>query len=456
LPVILCLSIISTLGLITGMVDKSDTAAAVPAELTKEEKNLPYYKVQADFYPQSKVIEGKEEVSFAHFDPGKEVVFNLYLNSYNDRSLQSSEMRKYARARGRKPGYINIQNVYYQGKQVPYEQTGKILKVKMNELLFAPGEQTLTIDFKAKMPFGADRVGGNEKGMWLGNWLPTISVDGKESISTDVGDPFVNFSSTYEVSFSVPYDYNLVLSNTNLAEDKHGKRKTYRGKLEQVRDLPVFLNRDYNLKTVWSGKTAINYYYLNDGKPLEVLAAANEALEYFRNNVGEYPWKQLNIVQNDMYLSGMEYSTLILVSNQAIQNNLKKTVFHEIGHQWFYNIIGSDQYNAPFMDEGLIEFIGMNALTDKSPQSWSHLTGLNKSLEEFDSWEQYRTIHYRQGQKWFECLYSLMGQERFDRFIQDYYKKFKYDYVTPGEFEAFMINYTNNDSTQELLGYLKN
>ena len=459
LPLIFCLSMISTVSLITGMVHKADTAPALSpepaAEIPGKMNKLPYYIIEADFYPRDRIVIGKERVFFEHFNPEKEVVFDLYLNAYSSGNRKPSQMQRYARERGWEPGYINIQKVCYRGKEITHEEEGNLLKVNLDKPLFTPGEQSLEIYFEAKMPMGADRVGGNEKGIWLGNWLPTLSVDGEQKVITDIGDPFVNFSSTYEVTLSLPGDYNLVLSNTSLAEEGNDNRKIYRGRLENVRDLPVFLNRDYNKKTIKSGNTTINYYYYRDNEPEKVLTAAAEALSFFSKTVGEYPWEQLNIVENDMYLSGMEYSTLILLSNKAVKHNVKKTVFHETGHQWFYNIIGSDQYNAPFMDEGLVEFMVLNAVNNIKPQLHYDPAELSKPLDEFDSWEQYRAVHYRQGQKWYAGLYSSMGQERFNRFIRDYYQEFKYQLVTPGEFKTFLLDYLDPRAASELTGPLE-
>jgi len=438
-----------------GMARKPEPVAVSAAQTARvKEAFLPFYRVRANFYPEHKVVEGEEEVIFEHQDPRQEVVFNLYLNRYQSHKLSSSEIRKYALERGMEPGYIEIQNVSYKGKQVPFKEEGQLLKVTLEKDLFTPGEQALKIAFKVKIPRGADRVGGNDKGIWLGNWLPTLSVDGRRYRPTEIGDPYVNFSSTYEVTFSVPEDYSLVLSNVNSVQEQAG-RKVYHGRLERVRDLPVFLNYGYREAMTIEGKTEIHYYYTSsNNREREVLAAARKALAFYEKNVGEYPWKQLNIVENDMYLNGMEYSTLLLISKKAIENNLTRTVFHEVGHQWFYNIIGSDQYYAPFMDEGWVEFLTSHALDNKEPRFWPHLTGLDKDLSYFTSWRQYREAHYHNGRKWFESLCFILGEEKFKKFLREYYGEFKYDLVSREQFKHFITERINDQSVHRLLGYI--
>ncbi|MBF7081446.1 hypothetical protein IT084_00425 [Desulfallas sp. Bu1-1] len=407
---------------------------------------LPYYRVKAVFYPQHKMIEGEQEVVFEFDEPRREAVFNLYLNRYQNDALNSSEIRRYALKRGMDPGYIDIQRVSCEGKKVSFREDGELLMVTPEKGVFDPGEHRLKIGFRVKIPFIADRVGGNEQGIWLGNWLPTLCIDPRGYKPTEIGDPYVNYSSTYEFLFTVPGGYDLVLSNAEIVEERENAR-VYHGILERVRDLPVFLNRGYKEAVAREGETEIRYYYTSRNSD-EVLDAAKKAVAFYTGTVGAYPWKQLNIVENDMYLDGMEYSTMVLISTRAIKNNPARTVFHEVGHQWFYNIIGNDQYHHPFMDEGLVEFISKYALDDKTPRFWPGIRGLDRNLGEFGSWRQYRDVHYANGEKLFENIYFTLGKEGFDRFLRDYYNRFKFRLVTLDQFERFVAEQTGQPFDQ--------
>jgi len=414
--------------------------------------SLPYYRVNARFSPGDRMVEGEEEVTFISPEPVKEVFFNLYLNRYRDEALNSSEIRKYALTKAQDQGYIDIQWVSRGEEMIPFSQEGELLRVSLNQELFSRGQHSLKIGFRIKIPYIADRVGGNDKGIWLGNWLPTLSVDGGGHSATEVGDPFVNLSSTYEVSFNIPAEYTLVLSNTHQLTEEDGS-KTYFGVLDRVRDLPVFLHRGYKESVVLEGDTEIRYFYTSSGsKAEEVLQAARKAVAFFRKNVGEYPWKELNIVENDMYLNGMEYSTMLLISKKALNgNSLTETVFHEVGHQWFYNIIGSDQYNAPFIDEGLVEFLTSYGLKNYRPNYLKDLNGLNKGLEEFESWHDYRNVHYGNGRKLFENLYLILGKNEFENFIHEYYDRYKFGLVTADEFRILLEGKIGPRSARKLL-----
>lgn len=413
--------------------------AASPAR--KSAYPLPYYRVEAVFDPGNKIIEGEQEVVFQFDEPRRAAVFNLYLNRYQNEALNSSETRRYALQRGSDSGYIDIQWVSCPGRDITFREDGELLVITPGQGVFAPGEYRLKMGFRVKIPVIADRVGGNGRGIWLGNWLPTLSVDPRGYKPTETGDPYVNYSSTYEFLFTVPAGYNLVLSNARILEER-GTARVYHGVLERVRDLPVFLNRGYREAVARAGDVEIHYYYYTSRHSGEVLDAARQALAFYTGTVGAYPWKQLNLVENDMYLEGMEYSTMVLLSTRAVANNPLGTVFHEVGHQWFYNIIGSDQYHHPFMDEGLVEFLCKHALAGAPPRYWTGIEGLDRDLGDFASWRQYRDVHYVNGAKLFENIYYTLGQDGFQRFLRDYYNRFKFRLVTLDQFNRFVTEQT--------------
>ncbi|MFZ5597172.1 MAG: M1 family aminopeptidase [Bacillota bacterium] len=416
----------------------------------------PEYRVDADFYPDEKTVSGEEEVLFALGEAKNEIKFNLYLNRYRDTGLNGYEIRKYAIDRGMDSGHIDIQRVSYNGEAVPFRVDGETLTVSLKNGTFFPGEHTLKIWFKAKVPFISDRVGGNSGGMWLGNWLPTLSA-GRSYQPTEIGDPFVNLSSTYDVRFSVPEKYSLVLSNTGSVTEKNGRR-FYRARLERVRDLPVFINLGgYEKASVKEGPVTINYYYTSsDSRKGEVLDAAARAISFYGGLAGEYPWEQLNIVENDMYLNGMEYSTMVLVSTRALHNNAYSTVFHEVGHQWFYNMVGSDQYADPFLDEGMVEYLTSMALEDRDPGYWEDFGGLGAGLSDFRWWQQYRDANYHNGSRWFESLCHVLGKDGFKRFVKDYADTYRYGLVSREEFCKFTAGHSEGLPVKELLSHIDN
>ncbi|GAH33246.1 unnamed protein product, partial [marine sediment metagenome] len=84
------------------------------------------------------------------------------------------------------------------------------------------------------------------------------------------------------------------------------------------------------------------------------LNSAENALILFNNTFGPYPYPTLNIVEEYTYFGGMEYPNQVYIS-QAIGNLviLEKVIVHEVCHQWWYNLVGNDEVDVGFLDEGL-------------------------------------------------------------------------------------------------------
>ena len=107
-----------------------------------------------------------------------------------------------------------------------------------------------------------------------------------------------------------------------------------------------------------------------DGKPisLKLLSNANKdqdalldyverALRFYSAEVGSYPYPQYTLVYNEgLNRGGMEYPMISMVDMNEVGQNLDNLIAHEIGHNWFQSILGSNERKYPWMDEGLNSF----------------------------------------------------------------------------------------------------
>jgi aminopeptidase N len=79
-----------------------------------------------------------------------------------------------------------------------------------------------------------------------------------------------------------------------------------------------------------------------------MLAAARRSLDTFSAAFGAYPYPELDVVLGAFPdFGGMEYPTIVFSEVD------RYTVAHEIAHQWWYGLVGNDQYAAPWLDESL-------------------------------------------------------------------------------------------------------
>ena len=65
---------------------------------------------------------------------------------------------------------------------------------------------------------------------------------------------------------------------------------------------------------------------------------------------------------------GMEYPNITVIGDMSNEFELDVTIAHEVGHNWFYGILGSNERDYPFMDEGLNSFYEMRYTRAKYPE----------------------------------------------------------------------------------------
>ena len=130
---------------------------------------------------------------------------------------------------------------------------------------------------------------------------------------------------------------------------------------------------------------------------------------------------------------------------------MESTVAHEVGHQWFYNLVGDDQLDDPWIDESLTQFATLQYYTDEYGASGAN--GFRASLEgrwasvgnanipiglpvaEYQETE-YSAIVYGRGPLFFIALKDVMGADIFDTFLMDYTETFSWDIATPEALQA--------------------
>src|SRR4029077_21234999 len=79
-----------------------------------------------------------------------------------------------------------------------------------------------------------------------------------------------------------------------------------------------------------------------------------DAVRFHSALIGEYPFKVITVVQAETGVEGgMEYPTITSVSPIRNEKELDLVINHEIGHNWFYAAIASNERRYPWMDEGL-------------------------------------------------------------------------------------------------------
>ena len=263
----------------------------------------------------------------------------------------------------------------------------------------------------------------------------------------------------------VPEAYILACNGDELSRKTIGGITTYSYRAEKRRDIVVFSCKDYVFLERTVGSTAILGYFNETAdnvtrKRMEyVMDCAAFSLEYFNSIFAEYPYNTLVVTNSALGTSispNMEYSGLITVlfGSEQDQSSMRSNTFHEVTHQWFYGLVGNDENQEPWLDEGFATFASRLCLdADGNTDSafWElTATAADAVAEEkvnvpCDEASVYPWGIYERGAMFLKTLMDTIGQEKFLSILSDYCREYKYGIATTESFLEILHEGTDVD-----------
>jgi hypothetical protein len=184
---------------------------------------------------------------------------------------------------------------------------------------------------------------------------------------------------------------------------------------------------------------------------VRMVEAAGNQMEILSDRIGPYPYLELDLVDVPGAFGGIEYPGLVSVGTVGGPGLIFPTV-HEVGHQWFYGLIGDDQLQEPWLDEAAATYTEVlyyeevfgagtatGLLADFREQVMAHPNAnspIGLPVDGYDSQREYGLFVYLKGALFFDALRLELGDELFFRFLQDYYESFRYQIATAADFQA--------------------
>ncbi|MFX0005959.1 MAG: M1 family metallopeptidase [Candidatus Hermodarchaeota archaeon] len=314
-------------------------------------------------------------------DSASSVTGNLTVNYYNNDPLNFtripfhlflSDMQYHSRQ-----GSIEILNVTTMNEPKSHlnfevDEIAQLLWVTL-ESEINPNNRTLfNIEFTSIIPDGGiDRSNsygsGNNRIYKFACFYPMPCVyDKYDGWNTDPyladGDPFYYDMAYYNIFIEAPKDF--VIAATGQLIEKQNKILTnvyHFDPLYPVREITFSASKGFNKESTLINGVNVSTYYLPNSEFLWQVNALNfskQAFTLFNDTFGEYPYPTLNIVEEYTHFGGMEYPCQVYISASAVNLSnpslfLEKVIVHEIGHQWWYNLVGNDEVDCGFLDEGL-------------------------------------------------------------------------------------------------------
>lgn len=432
------------------------------------EKNIAYYKQELVFNEETNVLEGKEIVGFYNYTDNilEEIKLHLYPNAFRQGAKANIiSLANYEKAypNGKSYGNIYIESVSVGAKYLEYEVTGEdenILSVQTGREIFPDEYFEFEIGFSVSLANINHRLGYGNNTINICNYYPVVCVYENGDFVTDLynsnGDPFYSKVANYDVS--ITYSKDLTLASTGKQKNVlDGDKKITSIKAENVRDFAMVLSTKFeNIEENYDG-IEIDYYYYGDTRAQDTMKVIKQVLE-FNKKYGKYPYGTLSVVEANFVHGGMEYPNLVLISDELQDyETYLNVVVHELCHQWWYGVVGNNQYKYGFLDEGLTDYntakfydahpeygmsskkIFTNATSsyctfvkvygDVKKEDFS--TSMLRSLNEFETENEYVYLSYVKGMLMFAELENVIGVKKLDKCLKQYYENNMYSEALP-------------------------
>ena len=143
---------------------------------------------------------------------------------------------------------------------------------------------------------------------------------------------------------------------------------TWRFRAVNVRDVAWAASPDYQWDASgWEGILAQAYYRSSAAENWEDAADQSRmSIQEYSERWYRYPWPQISAVEGP--ISGMEYPMLAMENKSRDKFDLYNVVTHEIGHNWFPMIVGSNERVYMWQDEGFNTFINTFSEARRYPE----------------------------------------------------------------------------------------
>jgi len=454
------------------------------------------YTIEARLNTESKTVNGDMKAFWVNLstDTVSDIRLHMYMNAFKNRlSTLNQESPGYLSFKNSEKGSIEIKTFTDKlGNDLsrvmkyispddgnPNDQT--VLKVILPRPA-KPGDTVfINIGFETRLPAVIRRTGYSGDFYFVAQWFPKFGVYESKGMryasegawnchQFHANSEFYSNHSLYKVRITVPKNYVVGSGGLEMSEKESEKdpgEKTIDYRAEDIVDFAWTAWPGYSVFTdKWKNvNIRLLLPYERREQAERQFKAVKNALEYFDINVGSYPWPYLTIVDPPSIgdgAGGMEYTTLFTSSSlymvPAFLHLPELVTIHEFGHAYFMGIMASNEFEEPWLDEGVNSFweerimdhyYGENSslidnpflkIADKSlgRLNYVHSEGRQNVSNKEYSWNYphgtYSMMSYNKTSTWLHTLMGIIGEETTNEIFREYYKRWAFKHPSGQDF----------------------
>lgn len=417
-------------------------------------------------------------------------------------------------------GYMDSLNFLYNGLNIGVisdEKYPDILKLILPVAL-APGESAvLSTPFRVKLPYTFSRLGHVEQSYQISQWYPKPAVFDRKGWHPipylDQGEFYADFG-TFDVKITLPTNYIVgatgelqteseklfldSLSNITAFIKEYPESdtfpvssksfKTLHYKQSNIHDFAWFADKRFHVLsseiTLPQSQRKVKTYVMYTNKYAtywkDAITYINNAVYYYSLWNGDYPYNYCTAVDGALSAGGgMEYPMITVIGKVDNSKTLDRVIAHEVGHNWFYGILGSNERENPWMDEGINSFYenrymrrkyNEESMIPKSKKNpFTYFFGLDYFPSEYELYleyqypascgkaqpinlnaEQYTPLNYglvvyTKTSLVLRYLEQYLGVEKFDSVMHIYFDTWKFRHPYPEDLKAIFEQETGEN-----------
>jgi hypothetical protein len=378
------------------------------------------YRIEAKLDPDAHTITGHERLIWRNRSDRavRSLYLHLYLNAFesegstffSERRTRGFAFRSDVAMEEGQWGRSELKRVEQAGGAVAWRfvhpdggpaTDHTVVQLDLPVAVAAGADTTLDIDFFDQLPRVLARTGYFGSFHLVGQWFPKIGVlelpgeRGAVTVRWNVHEfhlhsEFYADFGRYDVSIDVPDAYTVGATGAEIAAPlRAAGRAVHRFVQDDVHDFAWTADKHTaKLEGTYAGagspavKVSVLFPTEYAASAAPALQATLDSLAYFSKTLGPYPYATVTVVippYNATEAGGMEYPTFFTAEGyrDASPETLSRymldfVTIHEFGHNYFYGILGSNEFEEPLLDEGLNEFWDLRMVRERRERI--HLT----------------------------------------------------------------------------------
>ena len=471
------------------------------------------YEIDVALDDQTKTLAGFETIKYTNNSPDALdfIWFHIWPNAYKNRNtalfkqIDADATRK-SKEKDAVAGWIEGLDFKVNGSKAtttPHGNPDYIDVVKLNlPKPLKPGETiTITTPFKVKLPSYFSRSGYADGEFMVTQWYPKPAVYDKEGWHEfpylDMGEYYSDYAD-YKINITIPGDYIVgatgvlqtadELQQYKLAGAKNAanqnkapqlykpastKNKVLFYTAQNVVDFAWFADKNMVIQydTVQLKNKVVDAFTYYHNKPNTIW---NKSIDYVKDAtrkysewIGDYEYPTVQAFEGpkNNASGGMEYPMITLITQpDAKPASLDGVITHEVGHNWFMGMLGSNERSHTWQDEGLNTYYQFryeadkyraNSMVGELPKELTSLPAeefqfklynfmsqaipmtakIDQPAADFKSSEEYGLISYVKAAIWLYKLEMMVGREGVDKAFQQYFKDWNGKHPTPKDMQ---------------------